>query len=179
LFWDFRLNQQAPKASQNLQKDGFTMIQTRKKNPPRKQTANPRTRIQTREAYDILSQLPEDEEIQDPHDRPQKGKDQNPTLSPSDPNKEINAEEKGDANGYTLMQMDTQDLAGIDLEKLEEALNQKNLEGLPEEQLIKVHKVFLDSTAGSTTCLGIATESSSGSKKILRENKRRGRKPVH
>jgi hypothetical protein len=31
--------------------------------------------------------------------------------------------------------MDAQDLAGIDLEKLEEALNQKDLQGLPEEQL--------------------------------------------
>jgi hypothetical protein len=48
------------------------------------------------------------------------------------------------------MQMDAQDLAGIDLEKLEEALDQKDLQGLPEEQLRKVHKVFLNSTAGST-----------------------------
>ena len=62
---------------------------------------------------------------------------------------------------------------------MEEALNQKDLQGLPEEQLRKVHKFFLDSTTGSTTRLGIATESSSGSKKIPRENKRRGRKPVH
>jgi hypothetical protein len=31
------------------------------------------------------------------------------------------------------MQVDTQDLVGIDLEKLEEALNQKDLQALPEE----------------------------------------------
>jgi hypothetical protein len=77
------------------------------------------------------------------------------------------------------MQMDAHDLAGIDLEKLEEALDQKDMQGIPEEQLSKVHKVFLNSTAGSTVRLGIATESSSGSKKIPHENKRRGRKPVH
>jgi hypothetical protein len=74
------------------------------------------------------------------------------------------------------MQLDDRDLAGIDLEKLEEALNQKDLQTLPEEQLRKVHKVFLNSSAGSTTRLGIATDTSSGSKRVLRENKRRGRK---
>jgi hypothetical protein len=34
LFRDCPLNQQASKASQNLQKDGFTTVQTRKKPPP-------------------------------------------------------------------------------------------------------------------------------------------------
>jgi hypothetical protein len=76
------------------------------------------------------------------------------------------------------MQLEKRDLVGIDLEKLEEALNQKDLQTLPEEQLCKVHKVFLNSSTGSTAWLGIATDSSSGSKKILRENKRRGRKIV-
>ena len=42
------------------------------------------------------------------------------------------------------MHMNAQDLAGIDLEKLEEALDQRDLQGLPEEQLRKVHKIFLD-----------------------------------
>jgi len=55
------------------------------------------------------------------------------------------------------MQLDDRDLVDIDLEKLEEALNQKDLQTLPEEQLHKVHKVFLDSSAGSEACLGIAT----------------------
>jgi hypothetical protein len=77
------------------------------------------------------------------------------------------------------MQLDDRDLAGIDLEKLEEALNQKDLHALPEEQLRKLHKVFLDSSAGSTTRLGIFIDPSSDSKKIPRENKRRGRKSTH
>ena len=77
------------------------------------------------------------------------------------------------------MILDDQDLVGIDLEKLEEALNQKDLQTLPEEQLRKVHEVFLNSSAGSTTRLGIAMDSNSGSKRVLRENKRRGRKTAH
>jgi hypothetical protein len=103
----------------------------------------------------------------------------NTTTPPPDLLKETNTEDAGDADGDIHMQMNAQDLAGIDLEKLEEALDQRDLQGLPEEQLRKVHKIFLDSTAGSTARLGIATESSSSSKKILREGKRRGRKPVH
>jgi len=91
LFRDFPLNQQAPKAGQNLQKDGFTTIQTRKKNPTQRKTTDPRPRISTRNAYDILSQLPEEEEVQDPHAGAQKGKVQNPEPPSSDPNKEINA----------------------------------------------------------------------------------------
>jgi hypothetical protein len=77
------------------------------------------------------------------------------------------------------MILDDRELAEIDLEKLEEALNQKNLQTLSEEQLRKVHKVFLDSSAGSTARLGIAIDPNSGPKKILRESKRRGRKPAH
>jgi hypothetical protein len=42
--------------------------------------------------------------------------------------------------------MDEQDLADIDLDKLEEALNKKDLKTIPDDQLRKVHKVFLDST---------------------------------
>jgi hypothetical protein len=44
------------------------------------------------------------------------------------------------------MQLDEQDLVDIDLEKLEEALNRKDLHAIPVEQLRKVHKVFIDST---------------------------------
>jgi hypothetical protein len=62
---------------------------------------------------------------------------------------------------------------------LEEALNQKDLQTLPEEQLRKVHKVFLNSSTGSIARLGIATDLSSGSKRIPRENKRRRWKTTH
>ena len=88
-------------------------------------------------------------------------------------------EDREEGEGDTPMILDDRELAGIDLEKLEEALNQKNLQTLPEEQLHKVHKVFLNSSAGSTARLGIALDQNSGSKKILRESRRRGRKPAH
>jgi len=179
LFRDFPLNKQATKASETTQKDGFTTVTSRKKNPPRKQNPDPKRKIVTKNSYDILNQLPKDEEIQDPHKEQQQGKGKNQTPSSSGPNREIHSEERGDVDGDTLMQLDDRDLAGIDLEKLEEALNQKDLQALPEEQLQKVHKVFLNSSAGSTTRLGIATDSSSDSKRILRENIRRWWKSTH
>jgi hypothetical protein len=67
----------------------------------------------------------------------------------------------------------------IDLEKLEEAFNRKDLQTIHVEQLIKVHKVFLDSTAGSTAQLGIATDPSIDSKCTPWEGKRRGCKSTH
>ena len=72
----------------------------------------------------------------------------------------------------TIMIVDETDLAEIDLEKLEEALNQKDLQHLPVEQLRKVHKVFTDSTAGSTARLGISSDSNLEPKKSTKESKR-------
>jgi hypothetical protein len=46
--------------------------------------------------------------------------------------------------------------ADVDLEKLGEAFNKKELQTIPVEQLRKVHKVFIDSTAGATSGLGIS-----------------------
>jgi hypothetical protein len=58
--------------------------------------------------------------------------------------------------GDTLMQMEDLGSADIDLEKLEEAFNKKELQTILVEQLRKVHKVFIDSTAGATSRLGIS-----------------------
>jgi hypothetical protein len=76
------------------------------------------------------------------------------------------------------MLIDETALAEIDLEKLEEALNQKDLQHIPVEQLRKVHKVFTDSTAGSTARLGISSDPNHEPKKSTKESKRRGRKPA-
>jgi len=46
------------------------------------------------------------------------------------------------------MQLNDQDIEDIYLEKLEEALNRKDLQTIPVEQLHKVHKVFIDATVG-------------------------------
>jgi len=56
------------------------------------------------------------------------------------------------------MEMDEQDLAEINLDKLEEALNKKDLQTLPEDQLRKVHNVFLDSSAGATSRICISVD---------------------
>jgi hypothetical protein len=61
------------------------------------------------------------------------------------------------------MQLEDQDLADIDLEKLEEAFNKKELQTIPVEQLRKVHKVFIDSTIGATSRLGISPDPSTRS----------------
>jgi hypothetical protein len=99
LFRDCPLNKKATKASDTTQKDGFTTVTAKKKNPPRKQIPDPRPKISTKNSYEILNQLPEDEEIQDPHKEPQqvKGKNQNPPPPPH-PNHEIYTEERGDAD---------------------------------------------------------------------------------
>jgi hypothetical protein len=70
-------------------------------------------------------------------------------------------EDKPEDGGDTLMQLDDQDLVDIDLEKLEEAFNKKELQTIPVEQLKKVHKVFIDSTAGATSRLGISSDPAS------------------
>jgi hypothetical protein len=56
------------------------------------------------------------------------------------------------------MNVDERDLADIDLEKLEEAFNRKELQSIPLEQLRKVHKVYIDSTTGATSRLGIRSD---------------------
>jgi len=76
------------------------------------------------------------------------------------------------------MLIDETNLAEIDLEKLEEALNQKDLQHIPVEHLRKVHKVFTKSTASSTARLGISSDPSPEPKKSTKENKRRGCKPA-
>jgi hypothetical protein len=77
------------------------------------------------------------------------------------------------------MEMDEQDLAEIDLDRLEEALNKKDLQTLPEDQLRKVHKVFLDSSAGDASRLGISVDLNPDPRRYPKENKRRGRKSMH
>jgi hypothetical protein len=82
-------------------------------------------------------------------------------------------------DGDTTMLMDETDLADIDLEKLEEALNKKYLQHIPVDQLRKVHKVFTNSTVGSTARLGITVDPGSEPKRVTKENKRRGCKTTH
>jgi hypothetical protein len=54
--------------------------------------------------------------------------------------------EDGDAE----MEMEENDLAGVDLEHLEHAYRHQKLYTIPRDQLRKVHKVFLNSSAGAS-----------------------------
>jgi hypothetical protein len=84
--------------------------------------------------------------------------------------------EDGDAE----MDLDEQDLAGIDLEHLEQAYHHQQLYTIPPDQLRKVHKVFLNSSAGSTTRsssgLGIQGSQLKEQCKTQKDEKKRGRK---
>ena len=48
------------------------------------------------------------------------------------------------------MELEENDLAGVDLEHLEHAYRQQKLYTIPRDQLSKVHKVFLNSSAESS-----------------------------
>jgi hypothetical protein len=148
LFRDCPLNAQGPKAQETKQKYGFTTVTSRKKNLPRKQNPGTAPKISTKNSYDILNQLLEDEEIQDPHKEKnqEKGKGQ---ASPSPTqNQEATLGHKPGTNGDIQMQLNDQDIEDIDLEKIEEALNRKDMQTIPLQQLRKFYKVFIDTTAG-------------------------------
>jgi hypothetical protein len=78
--------------------------------------------------------------------------------------------------GDIIMQIDEKELEDIDLDKLEDAFNRKELQSIPVEQLRKVHKVFIDSTTGATSRLGVHLEPDPDPKWNQKESKRRGRK---
>jgi hypothetical protein len=137
LFRDCPLNAQAPKAGEKKQKEGFTTVTRRKRNPPWKKNLDNAPKIITKNSYDILNQLSEEEEIQDPHKEKIQEKGKGQVAHPSTQSKEHHQGDKLGENGDTLMKLDEQDLADIDLEKLEEALNQKDLQTIPVEQTQK------------------------------------------
>jgi hypothetical protein len=78
------------------------------------------------------------------------------------------------------MDLDEQDLTGIDLENLEQAYRKKELYTIPPDQLRKVHKVFINSSVGSAarsnTGLGIQRIQQRDQHKPQKDEKKRGRK---
>jgi hypothetical protein len=79
--------------------------------------------------------------------------------------------------------IEEQDLAGVDVEHLEHAYRHQKLYTIPRDQLRKVHKVYLNSSAGSTTraskALGIQGNQTKNSNKSQKEEKKRGRKSTN
>jgi hypothetical protein len=78
------------------------------------------------------------------------------------------------------MDLDEKDLAGIDLVHLEQAYRHQQLYTIPPDQLHKVHKVFLNSSAGfaarSSSSLGIQGNLLKEKHKTQKDEKKRGRK---
>jgi hypothetical protein len=78
------------------------------------------------------------------------------------------------------MDLDEQELAGVDLDHLEHAYRHQKLYTIPLDQLRKVHKVFLNSSIGSTVRsnkdLGIQGNHPKGQIKPQKDEKKRGRK---
>jgi hypothetical protein len=149
-------------------KDGFTQVMGRRKQPQKKPSQGVGKNIPTNNSFDALNHLPDAEEVENPHkpDNPHidKGKSKqslDPVLekiiTPSSP-AQLDPEKDSDEGGDTIMHMDERELADIDLEKLEDAFNKKELQSIPVEQLRKVHKVFIDSTTGATSRLGISSD---------------------
>jgi hypothetical protein len=75
--------------------------------------------------------------------------------------------------------MDDWDLADVDLYQLEEELNKKDIQTIPDDQLRKVQKVFLDSTVGATSRMGISIDPNLDPRKIPKEIKRQEWKSAH
>jgi hypothetical protein len=87
--------------------------------------------------------------------------------------------EDGDAE----MELEEKELAGVDLEHLEHAYRHQKLYTIPRDQLRKVHKVFLNSSAGSTARsskgLGIQSSQSKNQSKTQKDEKKKGRKSTN
>jgi hypothetical protein len=66
LFRDCPLIKQAAKASDTKQTDGFIPVTTKRRNPAKKQSTDPKHSIATKNPYEILEHLPEEEEVQNP-----------------------------------------------------------------------------------------------------------------
>jgi len=75
------------------------------------------------------------------------------------------------------MGLDEKDLGGIDLEHLEHAYRHHKIYTIPLEQLRKVHKIFLNSLAGSTarSNAGLGNMKKE-QRKSHKDEKKRGRK---
>ena len=96
------------------------------------------------------------------HAPPPQNESQNASQSPkkSPEHKEANSIPPGSTreipstqeieDGDEDMELEEQDLAGVDLDHLEHAYRHQKLYTIPRDQLRKVHKVFLNSSAGSS-----------------------------
>jgi hypothetical protein len=198
LFRECPLNN-APKEGNpdsNKDKDGFTQPTGKRRPGGRRQPAQVSKDPSTSNRFIALQDQPENPAEHPPPNgpppatgshTPKQGENQNPLRKeeeiahPSE-NQEIHNHVDAE-NGETEMELEEPDLAGVDLEHLEHAYRQQKLFTIPRDQLRKVHKVYLNSSAGSTARanqgLGIQSSQSKSTGKTQKDEKRRGRKSTN
>jgi hypothetical protein len=175
-------------------KDGFTQQTGRRRQAARRQPAQVTKDPSSSNKYAVLQDNPEESpnpeqiistnlqtesQIKNPEaDKPNKEVESTPAST-------INgqAAQKEQEDGDEEMEVDDQDLAGIDLEHLEHAYRHQKLYTIPRDQLRKVHKVFLNSSAGSSAraskALGIQGSQIKNPNKAQKDEKKRGRKSTN
>ena len=149
-----------PKSSKD--KDDFAQPAGKRRQGGRKQAAQVSKDPSTSNKFSILQDQPENPTTlinpNEPHldNRPQsisqgdepppqgKESDLPPLGAAQDPQDFLETED-----GDVEMELEEQELAGVDLEHLEHAYRHQKLYTIPRDQLRKVHKVFLNSSAGS------------------------------
>jgi hypothetical protein len=92
LFCDCPLNVQNPKAGEGKKKEGYTTVTGRKRHPPEKKTQESTQNIPTKNSFDILNQLPEEEEVGNPHKKDNQDKEKGKSKHQTEPSKENNQE---------------------------------------------------------------------------------------
>jgi hypothetical protein len=163
-------------------------VQNHRRQSQKKPDTNNGRKNPNTNSFEALNNLPEAEEVENPHKMTWKEDNNNrenqqpqehliPGI-PADPQNRPDTGKEPKKEEDTVMEMDEHDLVEIDLDRLEEALNKKDLQTLPEDQLRKVHKVFLDSSTGATSWLGIRGDPNLDQRRHPKENKRRGRKSM-
>jgi hypothetical protein len=144
-------------------KDGFAQPGGKRRQAGRRQQNQVSKDPSTRNKFAILQDQPEDpatnitpKEL--PVDNTSSSKEQEEDRQPqgkkADQDPQSTAENLKDAlqleDGDAEMETEEQDLAGVDLEHLEHAYRQQKLYTIPRDQLRKVHKIFINSSAGSS-----------------------------
>jgi len=177
-------------------KDGFVQPAGKRGQGGRKQPAQVRKGPSTSNKFAILQNQPENpttpanpnvplpgivaQSTSQGTERPSQGKDFD--LSPLDTAKDLQDLQETE-DGEVDMELEEQDLGGVDLEHLEHAYRQQKIYTIPRDQLRKVHKVFLNSSAGSSAraskALGIQGSQSKNPNKTQKDEKKRGRKSTN
>jgi hypothetical protein len=198
LFRECPLNKVHKEGNPDTGKDteGFVQAAGKRRQGNRKQVTQVSKDLPTSNKFDTLQNQPENpisdanpSEPSPPNDTQTEGQNATPPPqsnttalhSPSPLQEQPDLQEMDD--GDEEMIIEEQDLAGVDLDHLEHAYRHQKLYTIPRDQLRKVHKIFLNSSAGSTAragkALGIQGSQSKNPSKVQKEEKKRGRKSTN